>query len=76
MAYGAYVYGYSFARTPGSKDPSGTLNTSRSSDVRLRLDVTQTVVDGRTNEWEVLVYAIALNWVRFENGICNRLFSS
>lgn len=76
IAYKNYVYGYSFARRPGRKDPSGTLNTSRSTDVRLRLDVTQKNIDGKTNEWEVLVYAIALNWVRFENGMCNRLFSS
>ena len=25
--------------------------------------------------WEVFVYAIHYNWLRFENGICNRLFT-
>ena len=25
--------------------------------------------------WEVFVYAIHYNWLRFENGICNRIFT-
>ena len=25
--------------------------------------------------WEVFVYAIHYNWLRFENGICNRMFT-
>jgi len=24
--------------------------------------------------WEVFVYAIHLNWLRFENGICQKMF--
>jgi len=24
--------------------------------------------------WEVFVYAIHMNWLRFENGICQKLF--
>ena len=24
--------------------------------------------------WEVFVYAIHLNWLRFENGLCQRVF--
>jgi hypothetical protein len=46
------------------------MNASRSTDVRLRIDVNEEA------EFEVLVYSIALNWVRFENGIANKLFSS
>jgi hypothetical protein len=26
--------------------------------------------------WEVFVFGIHYNWLRFENGICNRIFSS
>ena len=25
--------------------------------------------------WEVFVFAIHYNWLRFENGICNKMFS-
>ncbi len=31
---------------------------------------------GGSLEWEIVVYAHCLNWLRFENGIVNRLFSS
>lgn len=78
VAYEKYIYGYSFARNPGAHDPSGTINTSRSTDIRLRLDILppdETTTQFST-EWEVIVYAIALNWVRFQNGIANRVFSS
>ena len=27
------------------------------------------------NTWEVRVYALAMNWMRFENGIANRIFT-
>lgn len=78
VPYENYIYGYSFAKTPGAHDPSGSMNTSRSTDIRLRLDVLppQNVGEGFTSEWEVLVYGLAINWVRFENGIANRVFSS
>jgi hypothetical protein len=75
VSYKNYIYGYSFAKTPGEHDPSGSINTSRSTDVRLRLDILPP--DGTYSaEWEVLVYAIGLNWIRFENGLANRIFSS
>jgi hypothetical protein len=31
-----------------------------------------TVVSG----WEVFVFAMHYNWLRFENGLCNKLFSN
>ena len=26
--------------------------------------------------WEVFVYVVYYNWLRFENGICNRMFTN
>ena len=78
VPYSNYIYGYSFARKPGHHDPSGSINTSRSTDIRLRLDVSppDSPGPGLSSEWEVLVYALAINWVRFDQGIANRVFSS
>ena len=74
-SYNSFLYGYTFASSPGQHNPSGWINTSRSSDVRLRIDV-HPPGGGEDLEFEVLVYCVALNWVRFENGIANKLFSS
>ena len=68
-AYNSFIYGYTFAQK-FQHTPSGWINASRSTDIRLRIDVNE------ETEFEVLVYSIALNWVRFENGIANKLFSS
>jgi hypothetical protein len=75
VGYNNFVYGYSFAKNPGLQNPSGWMNASRSSDVRLRVEVRP---PGGTEdlEFEVCVFALSLNWVRFENGIANRVFSS
>jgi hypothetical protein len=87
IAYNSYTYGYSFARYPEEHQPSGTANMSRTTSVTLNLRVNQPiekdlkalnppcVFDPTTvGGWEVYVYAIHLNWLRFENGICNRMF--
>ena len=75
VAYNNFVYGYCFATNPGFQNPSGWLNTSRSNDVRLRLTIKPP--GGSVDlEFEVTVYCISLNWVRFENGIANKVFSS
>lgn len=74
-AYNNFVYGYSFARYPARQNPSGWMNASRSSDVRLRIEVRPPGGD-EDLEFEVCVFALSLNWVRFENGIANRVFSS
>jgi hypothetical protein len=87
IAYNSYTYGYSFARYPDEHQPSGTANMSRTTSVTLNLRVNQPiekdlkalnppcVFDPITvGGWEVYVYAIHLNWLRFENGICNRIF--
>lgn len=82
-SYVQYIYGYTFAEAPGRRQPSGHVNMSRASDVKLVLTVAppqaSTVggdLPGSSVEWEVVVYAHCLNWLRFENGIVNRLFSS
>jgi hypothetical protein len=87
-AYSSYVYGFSFAKYPDDHQPSGTANMSRSTSVTLRLTVNQPIqVDLTTlnppcnfdpavvGGWEVFVYAMHYNWLRFENGICNRVFT-
>jgi hypothetical protein len=70
----AFVYGYSFAHTPGQHQPSGTANASKLQSVRLTLDVKQPVSQYETG-WEVKVFVIGLDWLRFQDGICNRMFS-
>jgi hypothetical protein len=75
VAYSAFIYGYTFARRPGLQNPTGWMNASRSQDVRLRIDVRPP--GGQYDlEFEVVVYCTSLNWVRFQNGICNKVFSS
>lgn len=75
VAYNNFIYGYTFAEQPGRHNPTGWMNSSRSTDVRLRLDI-RPPKGSEDLEFEVLVYSIAINWIRFEGGIANRLFSS
>lgn len=85
ISYSSYVYGYSFARYPDEHQPSGTANMSRTTSITLNLRVNQPIVkplppaavfDPDTiGGWEVFVFAIHYNWLRFENGICNRMFT-
>ncbi len=84
VAYNRYIYGYTFARTPGKHQPTGTVNMSRASSVQLRLTVRApqpaTLPGGfaadLANSWEVHAYCLTLNWLRFQNGIANRMFSA
>jgi len=69
-AYANFIYGYPFARTPGEHQPSGSFNASRVNSLRLVLDVKPP--PGLS--WEVKVFCIALNWLRFENGLANPMF--
>jgi hypothetical protein len=88
ISYNSYTYGYSFARYPDEHQPSGTANMSRTTSVTLNLRVNQPIIKDLTTleypcvfdpttvgGWEVFVYAIHYNWIRFENGICNRMFT-
>lgn len=73
IAYDAFIYGYSFARHPGQHDPTGTINASRLNSLRLTLNVKPPGGSSDT-EWEVHVFVYAFQWVRFGNGICNKVF--
>jgi hypothetical protein len=88
ISYNAYTYGYSFAKYPDEHQPSGTANMSRTTSVTLNLRVNQPIAKDlstlsppcifdpvTTGGWEVFVFAIHYNWLRFENGICNRMFT-
>jgi hypothetical protein len=72
-AYSQFIYGYSFAKNPGCHQPSGTANASKLQSVKLALSVAQP--GGAENkEWEVLVYVIRLDWLRFQNGLVNHIY--
>jgi hypothetical protein len=74
--YDSFVYGYSFARNPGEHNPTGSINASRLSTLRLTLEVKPPLPTATTadTEWEVRVFVFAFQWLRFENGQCNKLF--
>lgn len=72
-SYDAFIYGYSFAKHPGQHNPSGTINASRLNSLRLTLNVKPPGGSSDT-EWEVHVFVYAIQWVRFGNGICNKVF--
>jgi hypothetical protein len=84
--YQTHMYGYSFAEYPTDHQPSGTANMSKATSVTLNLRVNPPIVQPLPNDclfdpiitggWEVLVYVLHYNWLRFENGICNKLFST
>ena len=75
-SYDAFIYGYSFARSPAEHNPTGSINASRLSSLRLTLEVKPPLASATTadTEWEVRVFVFAFQWLRFENGICNKLF--
>lgn len=88
-AYASFIYGYSFAKIPDDYEPSGAANMSRMNSIRLNCTIrvpfpvtnlTDATVDGFDADilqgWEMAVYSIHMNWLRFENGMCSRLFSS
>lgn len=70
-AYGNYLYAYNFTEKPNAFDPAGSVNASRV-DMRLNLEVRQPA--GTDTEWEVKLFLVGTNWMRFENGLANQLF--
>ena len=82
--YAKYIYGYSFARYPDEHQPSGSANMSRSQSVNLNLTVNvpkpvavPAGFDAQVAQgWEVQVYAIYWNWIRFQNGLCQMVFAN
>jgi hypothetical protein len=85
ISYNSYVYGYSFSKYPDEHQPSGSANMSKAASVTLNLKVNTPIpVTASVGQhfdpitvggWEVFVFAIHYNWLRFENGICNRIFT-
>lgn len=86
--YNNYVYGYVFARNPDQHQPTGYVNMSKATSVRLNLtvnvpapipplagNVIENFPEGTNQGWEVTVYSIYYNWVRFENGLVQKLFA-
>jgi hypothetical protein len=74
VAYDSYIYGYSFAKHPGTHEPTGSINASRLNSLRLTLDVKVPQNALLDTEWEVRVFVFAFQWLRFENGICTKVF--
>jgi hypothetical protein len=72
-AYENYIYGYSFSQNPGTFQPSGTANASRLQGVRLTLGITPPTGDYEL-DWEVKVFVIGLQWLRFQEGLTNRMY--
>jgi hypothetical protein len=69
---GSYIYAYSFADDPAKFGPSGSVNASRAP---LRLDLTiLPPVDVDDKEWEVQVFILSTNWMKFQNGIAEQVF--
>jgi hypothetical protein len=83
-AWALQMYGYSFSRIPEDYQPNGTANASRCNTItlNLRVRVPQPSAAAATWEtdvsqgWEVFVFTHAINWIRFENGLCSRMFDS
>jgi hypothetical protein len=87
-AYASSMYGYSFSASPESHQPSGSANMSRATSIQLQLTVrTPFATDLATlsppcvfdpavvGGWEVFVFAIHYQWIRFDRGICQRMFT-
>jgi hypothetical protein len=69
----SYIYAYNFGDDPVKFGPSGSVNISRAP---MRLELTVLPPDNVDDkEWEVQVYVLSYNWIRFQNGMAERLFS-
>jgi hypothetical protein len=60
--------------TPETYEPSGSLNASRVSGVRLALLVKQPL-GSATLDWEVLVFVVRHNWLRVQGHHIGTVFS-
>jgi hypothetical protein len=72
-AYENYIYGYSFSQNPGTFQPSGTANASRLQSVRLTLGITPPTGQYEL-DWEVKVFVVSLQWLRFQDGLTNKMY--
>ena len=77
------VYGFEFGAASNVRfedlQPAGTVNASRAT-IKLELEITPPVpaaddtCDETGSEWEVHVFGVGLNWMRFVNGMAVPLF--
>ena len=72
-AYLAYIYGLSFAEKPGTHQPTGSINASRANSMRLTMEI-RNPGGSFAQDWEIKVFCMEINWLRFENGLANPLF--
>jgi hypothetical protein len=73
-AYENFIYGYSFSSTPGEHQPAGTANASRLQSIRLTLNI-KPPGGNQGQEWEVKVFVVALQWLRFQGGLTNKMYT-
>lgn len=73
-AYENFIYGYSFSSTPGRHQPAGTANASRLQSIRLGLNIVPPG-GGLEQDWEVKVFVLALQWLRFQDGLMNKMYT-
>lgn len=77
------VYGFEFGSASNMRfedlQPAGTVNASRA-EIKLDLDITVPppavgdTCDETGSEWEIHVFGVGLNWMRFVNGMAVPLF--
>jgi hypothetical protein len=74
--YNKYIYTIGFDGDRNTFEPQGgTLNASRV-DIRLDLEVEPPKsAAGINTEWEVVVFGVGYNWLRFQNGIANLMYT-
>jgi hypothetical protein len=74
--YNKYIYSIGFDGDRDTFGPQGgTLNASRA-DIRLDLEVEPPKsAAGINTEWEVVVFGVGYNWLRFQNGIANLMYT-
>jgi len=78
--FGGMVYGYIFGSAanwqPEDLQPAGTINASRA-ELRLNLTMLAPTPTGGVpyvGEWDVHVFGVGLNWMRFVSGQANPIF--
>jgi len=71
-AFSNFIYGWSFAESPGQHQPTGSINASRTNSLRLTLEVRSPPA---RDTWEVKVFCMGINWLRFQNGLANAVFT-
>ena len=74
--YSQYIYSIAFDGNVDTFRPQGgTVNASRV-DIRLDLEVEPpSSAAGISTEWEVVVFGVGYNWMRFQNGIANLMYT-